>query len=465
MHAVILPVLGVASLFAMQFVSVLQGRGAIALPFSLPQIILALLLGTLCGGVIMNPPRAGKSAPICLLCFSSASGLFWCDSIFNGHDVSSYAACFFGAMLLPPLLSRLLAFSTSPGFHLGLALAIGDFFWLFLYFLPAPLSSQTLQGILAGLVLLGGCLGAAAEYPLKPRTDQAGTKVGPSSSGKESVLYLTAIAGVFFLQNSLVDIPFYRMHAATFTIPAYAHLYIWPVYILSGWFIDKYGADIRLFLACVAGNIFSPAFVGFSESTATYWAIYSASLASRAVGLIYLVLVFGRIRNKFALPALVVALPFLTLLGSLELVYLLVARFPGTTYILLLGLFLVASFSYISSRIQFALTLSGSLVPTPGKIDAVENSDAEQNYPPEVFAHFSEKYGISPREQDVLQLVVEGQSTSSICESLHITDNTVKSHIRQLLRKTESENRTMLVVLFFNEARQVVTPIKQLNTY
>lgn len=459
MHVVILPILGVASLFAMQFVSVLQGRGVMALPFSLPQIIFALFLGTLCGGIIVNPHRFGKFAPICLLCFSVVSGLLWCDSILNGHEFSSYAACFFGAMLLPPLLSRLLAFSASPGLHIGLALALGDFFWLFLYFLPAPLSSETLQGILAGLVLLGGGLGAAAEYAFKPQTDQAGTKAGSSSSGKESVLYLTAIAGIFFLQNSLIDIPFYRMHAATFTIPAYVHLYIWPVYILCGWFIDRYGADIRLFLACVAGNIFSPAFVGFSESTATYWIIYAAALASRAVGLIYLLLVFGRIRNKFALPALVVALPFLALLGSLELVYLLVARFPGTTYILLLGLFLVASFSYISSRIQFALTLSGILAPAPGKIDAVEISDAEQSYPHEVFAHFSEKYGISPREQDVLQLVVEGQSTSSICESLHITENTVKSHIRQLLRKTESENRTMLVVLFFNEARQIVAPV------
>ncbi len=66
----------------------------------------------------------------------------------------------------------------------------------------------------------------------------------------------------------------------------------------------------------------------------------------------------------------------------------------------------------------------------------------------EVFDAFSEKYDLSSREREVLQLVLEGQSSPEIAESLYISGNTVKFHVRNLLKKTGCDSRVSLVALY-----------------
>lgn len=55
-----------------------------------------------------------------------------------------------------------------------------------------------------------------------------------------------------------------------------------------------------------------------------------------------------------------------------------------------------------------------------------------------------EKYSLSAREMEVLKLLSEGQSNQSISESLHISVNTVKSHINKIYKKMEVSNRLQL---------------------
>lgn len=61
---------------------------------------------------------------------------------------------------------------------------------------------------------------------------------------------------------------------------------------------------------------------------------------------------------------------------------------------------------------------------------------------------FEKLYQFSPREIEVFQLVLEGHSNSEIAECLFISENTVKFHIRNLLRKTACTNKASLVALF-----------------
>jgi LuxR family maltose regulon positive regulatory protein len=49
---------------------------------------------------------------------------------------------------------------------------------------------------------------------------------------------------------------------------------------------------------------------------------------------------------------------------------------------------------------------------------------------------------LTPREDEVLQLLVAGASNAQIAEELFITVNTVKRHITHILGKLEAENRT-----------------------
>jgi DNA-binding CsgD family transcriptional regulator len=55
---------------------------------------------------------------------------------------------------------------------------------------------------------------------------------------------------------------------------------------------------------------------------------------------------------------------------------------------------------------------------------------------------------LTARESDVLQLMAEGASNAAIGEALVISQATVKSHVRHILRKLGAANRTEAVSLF-----------------
>jgi DNA-binding NarL/FixJ family response regulator len=52
---------------------------------------------------------------------------------------------------------------------------------------------------------------------------------------------------------------------------------------------------------------------------------------------------------------------------------------------------------------------------------------------------------LSPREQEVLQLVSEGYSNSMIAGRLHLSENTIKTHVESLLSRLNARNRAEAV--------------------
>lgn len=65
---------------------------------------------------------------------------------------------------------------------------------------------------------------------------------------------------------------------------------------------------------------------------------------------------------------------------------------------------------------------------------------------------FINTYDISTREIDVLKLVLCGLPNSEIASNLHISENTVKFHVRNILKKTGCANRKEMVILY-NEVK------------
>jgi DNA-binding NarL/FixJ family response regulator len=59
---------------------------------------------------------------------------------------------------------------------------------------------------------------------------------------------------------------------------------------------------------------------------------------------------------------------------------------------------------------------------------------------------------LSSRELEVLRLVIEGHSNPKIAKSLHLSTNTVKTHIRNLMNKFGVDRRIQLVTtaIIFN---------------
>lgn len=60
----------------------------------------------------------------------------------------------------------------------------------------------------------------------------------------------------------------------------------------------------------------------------------------------------------------------------------------------------------------------------------------------------------TPREQEVLQLVLLGHTNKAIAQRLGISDYTARDHVSALLRKNEVKNRGQLLALHVSAARK-----------
>ena len=449
--------MGIASLLAAQFVLFLEGRGLGIVSFSLQNAAAGFCGGAILGGLLFSSWLPKRFGPPCAVALTLVSVLLWAGGIFQNNAIYSYGACFWGGAVLPPLLKNFFSRSASPGFHMGIAFAAGDFFWLFLYLFP--LSAGSLQWLLLCLQFVSGSMAALCLLREQPPVE--GVEIVRKSDRLTtiSLRYLTVIAFIFFLLNAFVDITFYRIHSQAFPIPAQVHLYTWLAYPLVGVLIDKYGTDMRLLLVCIGGVILSPTLVVITEGTIVYWIIYVIDLVCRGIAQLYFLLVFAQIGRQSPRRGLIASIPYVTMLAAFLCVYRVVEHYPGTVPVAFWCLFLTTAFSYVSSRIQYALTLSGvSRTPTTGDGRVAESAPFTPLEPhknehcrADGIADFALKYGISLRERDVLCLILEGCDTAAICDRLHISENTLKTHIRQILRKTETRNRNALLVLFFNE--------------
>ncbi|MBR9729381.1 response regulator [Shewanella intestini] len=57
---------------------------------------------------------------------------------------------------------------------------------------------------------------------------------------------------------------------------------------------------------------------------------------------------------------------------------------------------------------------------------------------------------LTPRELQILQELAEGKSNRVISEDLHISEGTVKVHVKNLLRKANAKSRTEMAVRYLN---------------
>lgn len=80
--------------------------------------------------------------------------------------------------------------------------------------------------------------------------------------------------------------------------------------------------------------------------------------------------------------------------------------------------------------------------------DAKKTGSEMISDPEEKQAHFCEKYGISVREKEVMRLVLEGDSNPIIAAKLYVSENTIKFHMKNILKKTGVQNRSQLRTIY-----------------
>lgn len=64
-------------------------------------------------------------------------------------------------------------------------------------------------------------------------------------------------------------------------------------------------------------------------------------------------------------------------------------------------------------------------------------------------AVMAQKFGLSPREGDVLVLLIQGRTVSAICQKLQLSEGTVKTHIAHIYDKTSVHSRQELLDLAY----------------
>jgi len=82
------------------------------------------------------------------------------------------------------------------------------------------------------------------------------------------------------------------------------------------------------------------------------------------------------------------------------------------------------------------IVIGGVLPQAPGSARAVETPVTSASVP---------AVRLSPREQEVLQLVSEGYSNSMIAGRLHLSENTIKTYVENLLTRLNARNRAEAV--------------------
>jgi DNA-binding CsgD family transcriptional regulator len=66
-----------------------------------------------------------------------------------------------------------------------------------------------------------------------------------------------------------------------------------------------------------------------------------------------------------------------------------------------------------------------------------------------------DRCGLTPRETEVLQLALLGQTIKEMAQNLYISEVTIKSHIGRILKKTGARNRTQLLSIILNAPRDI----------
>ena len=65
------------------------------------------------------------------------------------------------------------------------------------------------------------------------------------------------------------------------------------------------------------------------------------------------------------------------------------------------------------------------------------------------------RYDLTPREREIAELICQGLRNGGIAKVLHIRPGTVKTHTRNIYRKTRVESKIAMLLQFLNDARDL----------
>lgn len=130
-------------------------------------------------------------------------------------------------------------------------------------------------------------------------------------------------------------------------------------------------------------------------------------------------------------------------------------------YVALRSAHAIFAFGLMAVVVYIAIVLlahnMASLARNGGEAGGDHPAQARQSVLEAVYGSCEElacRYELSPREAQILPMVVEGRSRSYISNSLHLSDSTVKTHMSRIYAKLSVSNRQELVDLVFGTSSE-----------
>jgi DNA-binding CsgD family transcriptional regulator len=227
-------------------------------------------------------------------------------------------------------------------------------------------------------------------------------------------------------------------------------VWITAVYFLGATvFVDATATAMVLGLT---GNLTSGGTLAFSNNDLFFYEGISIYIALFLVVLIYYLIMMTAPRDtldRIPLPVWIIILliqPAGAAAFYIPMDFLLVQLSAGYNNFLLLGSFLcillILSLVIFYFFIKFASVYSARLL-------AEELNKTPPVYSPQsgLSPEFIEKYGLSSREAEITVALLGGKSDKEIAVSLYIAVDTVKTHLKNIYRKTGAPGRYALMAL------------------
>ena len=257
------------------------------------------------------------------------------------------------------------------------------------------------------------------------------------SAVPENKRYLVGvlIAGfIIFCLYGMMDGIIMTLHAGQeLNVYGWSRLLAIPGIIFTGWVADFRGGKYFPFASAV-GMTAAIAAVFLFNTAETFNAALASVYFFCSFMTMYSLVVFIRAAENTGLPAFWAAagrgLKYLAggifaLVGSLI--------FSNVSLLLLALLYLGLMISlYIILYFQ-------------GKLTPIENAPPQ---PSISFEQLIDEYGFTPRETEVLELLLAGQDTSEIAKTMVVTEKTVQNYVHSLLSKTHTNSRLKMIAMF-----------------
>ena len=189
----------------------------------------------------------------------------------------------------------------------------------------------------------------------------------------------------------------------------------------------KYGA-----ISCVVSLTFPFAMIALSDSVTVSIVVWSLAYVFSGFFVVYRTVLFCDIANdKKCLYLSAFGLCFGRIgdaIGSYG------GIIVGDNTVILVA---VSSVCYVITLLLF-FTMYNKIYSTQVKSELSED---------EKLAAIIKEYNISGRESEVMQWIMQGMTNIQIADKMYISENTVKFHIRNILKKTNTDNKVALISL------------------